>query len=258
MKLLVCIKQVMESGSEIIIDDSRHGLTYSNVTRFEINKYDEYAIEEAILIKEKFGNVHIDAITVGPSRSGDALRRALGIGADEAIHILDETKGYRPPITTASWIAEVAKDRNYDLILTGIMSDDEMNGQTGPMIAQILNRPCAGTIIKEEISSDGKTITIEREIEGGAKDVFQIDLPCVLAVQTGINSPRYPSLSKVMRAKKKTFDLILAESLKKPGQQPKLHALGFPQKMSHGIVLEGSPQEKAVQLLDILVSKSLA
>jgi electron transfer flavoprotein beta subunit len=257
MKLLVCIKQVMESGSEIKIN-AGHWMKYSDATRFEINRYDEYAIEEAILIKEKFGDAHIDVITVGPSRAGDTLRRALGMGADEAIHILDETEGYRPPVTTASWIAAVAKNRNYDLILTGIMSDDEMNGQTGPMIAQILNWPCAGTTIKEEISPDERTIAIEREIEGGAKDMFQMDLPCVLTIQTGINSPRYPSLSKVMRAKKKTFDLILADTLKKPGHQPKLHAIRFPQTTPQGIVLEGSPQEKASELLDILASKSLA
>lgn len=262
MKLLVCIKQVMESGSEIKINDSGHWMKYSSTTRFEINKYDEYAIEEAILIKEKFDNVHIDVITVGPSRAEDALRRALGMGADEAIHILDETQGYRPPVTTAGWIADFARDRNYDLILTGIMSDDEMNGQTGPMIAQILNRPCAGTTIKEEISADQRTITIEREIEGGAKDVFQIALPCVLTIQTGINSPRYPSLSKVLRAKKKTIDLILAQTLKESlansGQPPELHAMSFPQKTPLGVVLEGSSREKAVALLDILVSKSLA
>lgn len=257
MKLLVCIKQVMESGSEIKINDSGQWMTYSGTTRFEINKYDEYAVEEAILIKEKFGSVHVDVITVGPSRAQEVLRRAMGMGADEAIHILDETCGYRPPGTTAAWIADFAKERNYDLILTGIMSDDEMNGQTGPMIAQILNLPCAGTTIKQEIASDRKTITIEREIEGGAKDIFQIALPCVLTIQTGINSPRYPSLSKVLRAKKQPIDLILAETLATSGQQPKLHTLRFPQKTPQGIVLKGSSREKAVELLEILASKSL-
>jgi len=140
MKLLICIKQVMESTSGIQINNSGQWIKDSDDTRFAINPYDEYVIEEAVHIKEKRENVHIDALTVGPSSASDILRRAMGMGADEAIHILDETRAFRPPAVTASWIAHVAKKRKYDLILTGIMSDDEMNGQTGPMIAQILGK----------------------------------------------------------------------------------------------------------------------
>jgi len=256
MKLLVCIKQVMESGSELEIDDSGQWLKYSDATRFEINKYDEYAIEEAVRIKENLNGVRIDVVTVGPARAADALRRGLGIGADEAIHILDETEGCRPPAITAAWIAAMARGRNYDLILTGIMSDDEMNGQTGPMIAQILDLPCVSATIKEEIQSDQKSIVVEREIEGGAKDVFQVTMPCVLTIQSGINTPRYPALSKVMRAKKKEMERISADTLEMPGNQPELRGIRFPHKTPQGLVLNGSPHQKAAELLDILASKS--
>ncbi len=257
MKILVCIKQVMESGSPIKIDPSGKWLQYSQSTRFEINKYDEYAIEEAIQIKENFKDTQIDVITVGPSHASDVLRRALGMGADEAIHILDEAKGYRPPAITAEWITAFVKKETYDLIFTGIMSDDEMNAQTGVMISQILDWPCATAVIKEEISNDRKKMRIEREIEGGAKDIFDITLPCVLTIQTGINTPRYPSLSKVLRAKKKTLQIIPAKTLKTAEQIPSLETIQFPEKTTRGIVLKGSSQDKAKALLNILASKTL-
>lgn len=261
MKILVCIKQVMESDSQINIHSDGNRLRTSDSTRYEMNTYDEFAIEEAILIKEKFADTHIDVITVGPSHSENVLRRALGMGADEAIHIIDDKKEYRPPVITATWIADFAKDQNYDLILTGFMSDDEMNAQTGSMISQILNWPCATAVIKEEILPDKKIISIEREIEGGAKDVFDIKLPCVLTIQTGINSPRYPSLSKVLRAKKKTFQTIEGQTIKLPGQipnqMPELDAIQFPPKNSQGLVLKGSISDKADELVEILTLKSL-
>jgi len=256
MKLLICIKQVMESTSGIQINNSGQWIKDSDDTRFAINPYDEYVIEEAVHIKEKRENVHIDALTVGPSSASDILRRAMGMGADEAIHILDETRAFRPPAVTASWIAHVAKKRKYDLILTGIMSDDEMNGQTGPMIAQILDLPCTTAVIRTEIQSDNGKIMIEREIQGGAKDIYRVDMPCVLTIQTGINSPRYPSLSKVMRARKRDIELILPDTIKPYGRHPNLHALGLPEKKPRGIFLEGSPLEKADKLASLLTEKS--
>ncbi len=257
MKILVCIKQVLESGTDIKIDESGKWVHYSDSSRFEINPYDNYAIEEAILIKEKFEDAHIDVITVGPDRTADVLRRALGMGADEAIHIIDKTDGYRPPAVTASWISAYAKDKKYDLILTGIMSEDEMNAQTGPMIAQIMDLPCATATIRQNISEDKKSITIEREIEGGERDQFDITLPCVLTIQTGINSPRYPALSKVLRAKKKTFDIIQSETLDMPVHTPKLNDIILPIKEAQGLFIEGNIENKADQLLKILASRSL-
>ncbi len=256
MKILVCIKQVMDPGSGININDDAQWIRYSKAHRFQINSYDEYAIEEAIRIKETFNNVRVDVITVGPDRAKDALRRALGMGADEAIHILDEKEGFRPPAATAQWIARAAKGKDYDLILTGIMSEDEMNGQTGPMIARILNLPCTGPAIDARIQPDQKSIVVEREIEGGARDIFNLYLPCLLTIQTGINLPRYPALSKVLRAKKKDIETIASDSLGTPDAQPRLHTLELPPQKPQGLVLEGSALQKASDLVDILAAKS--
>jgi electron transfer flavoprotein beta subunit len=257
MKLLVCVKQVMESGSLIQINHSKKWIDHLASSRFEMNKFDAYAVEEALLIKEQFPESVIDVITVGPDHAAETLRRALGMGADEAILLADNQGGYRPPFLTASWIAAHAAGKGYDLILTGIMSEDEMNGQTGPMIAQMLSIPCCTGTIRETLSSDKQTVSVEREIEGGARDMFDIQLPCVLTVQTGINSPRYPALSKVLRAKKKKICVKDAAMLGKNDPTLTLKQLHPPQTTRKGILLNGTLADKADQLMDILSKRAL-
>lgn len=257
MNLLVCVKQVMESGSTIQINDSKKWIDHLDSTRFEMNKFDAYAVEEALLIKEQFPESRIDIITVGPDHAEDTLRRALGMGADEGILLADNQKGYRPPCLTAAWIASYARDKGYDLILTGIMSEDEMNGQTGPMLAEILLFPCCTGTIRETLSPDKKTVSVEREIEGGARDMFDIKLPCVLTLQTGINTPRYPALSKVLRAKKKELSVIDVNSLEKNKQTLTLKKVQHPEKTRKGILLNGTTEDKVDQLMDILSKKAL-
>jgi len=257
MKLLVCVKQVMESGSIIQINDSKKWIDHLASNRFEMNKFDAYAVEEALLIKEQFPDSRIDIITVGPDHAKETLRRALGMGADEGILLADNHKGYRPPFRTATWIAAYARDKDYDLILTGIMSEDEMNGQTGPMLAEILLVPCCTGTIRETLSPDKKTVSVEREIEGGARDMFDIKLPCVLTLQTGINSPRYPALSKVLRAKKKKMNVIDVNFLEKNKQTLTLKNIQHPKKTRKGILLNGTTEGKVDQLMDILSKKAL-
>lgn len=257
MKILVCIKQVMECDSEVKINDSGNWTAHSASTRFEMNPFDAYAVEEALLIKEKTAHSTVHAITVGPDQTQDTLRRALGMGADEAIHILDTSSSYRPPLVTASWIAAYAGDRGYDLILTGIMSADEMNSQTGPMIAQLLSIPCCTATIREQVWPDKKKVSVEREIEGGARDLFDIKLPCVLTVQTGINYPRYPSLSKVLRARKKEIVLIPCQSFERGDPTVTLDTLQYPRKKRKGILLEGTLESKVDQLIDLLGKRAL-
>jgi len=137
------------------------------------------------------------------------------------------------------------------------MSQDEMNGQTGPMLAQILLIPCCTGTIRETLSPDQRTVSVEREIEGGARDMFDIKLPCVLTLQTGINSPRYPALSKVLRAKKKEIKTIDVNSLEKNQQTLTLKQLQYPKKTRKGVLLNGTMEDKADQLMDILSKKAL-
>lgn len=257
MKILVCVKQVMEGESPVRVHDSGKWINPCASARFEMNPFDTYAVEEALQIRENVPGTLVHAVTVGPESSRDTLRRALGMGADEAVHILDTGTGYRPPFLTASWIAAYAGGKGYDLILTGIMSADEMNGQTGPMIAQSLSIPCASAVLYEKPGPDRTHISIEREIEGGARDMFEVKLPCVLTLQTGINAPRYPSLSMVLRARKKEITVIPAGVFVDQEPGLRLHSLYSPQKQRKGILLKGTMEEKAKQLMDILAQKAL-
>jgi len=257
MKILVCVKHVMDSESKIRINDSGTWVEHLSSTRFEMNPFDAYAIEEALRIKERFSESCIHVITVGRDDAQETLRRALGMGADEGIHIVDNRTGYRPPSLAASWIASWAKNKGYGLILTGIMSSDEMNAQTGPMIAEMLSIPFCSAVISEKISDDKKMVSVERETEGGARDMFDIELPSVLTIQTGINLPRYPALSKVLRAKKKELEIIDSSVFDKNATGVALQRIRCPEKKRKGIFLDGTRQEKVDQLIDILKKKAL-
>lgn len=257
MNILVCVKQVISSESELEINASETRINPSGSLRFEMNTYDAYAVEEALQIAEKVPGSRVDVITAGPDHAQDTLRRALGMGADEGILILDTRPGYRPPIQTASWIAGYARDKAYDLVLTGIMSEDEMNGQTGPMIAQMLARPFCTAVIQTALSNDGKTLHIEREIEGGARHLFDIRLPCLLTLQTGINTPRYPALSKVLRARKKVLEIIEPAPPDTCGQALDLNRIRHAEISRKGLFLEGTIEEKADQLLALLGNREI-
>jgi electron transfer flavoprotein beta subunit len=222
-----------------------------------MNRFDECAVEEALLIKETFPNTSVDVISVGAPRAAIVIRRALGMGADHGIHIVSEQVGYVSPFVTASWIASCAKKNNYDLILTGVMAEDDMQGQVGQMIAEFLSLPCATSTIFERLSPHKGTVYVEREIEGGARDTLELSLPAVLTIQSGINIPRYPSLSNILRAKKEKVETIDAKSVGHPESRQRVVRVEYPQKSRSGVVLEGTQQEKAAQLLEILREKSL-
>lgn len=257
MKILVCVKQVIESETTIRIDDSEQWIHTDKSTSYRMNRFDEFVVEEALLIKEKFPHVTIDVISVGPAISVLAVKRALGMGADHGIHILTEQEGYLSPYVTASLIASFAQDKNYDLILAGVMAEDHMQGQVGPMIAEFLSLPCATSTIFERLSPDKGTVYVEREIECGLRDTLELSLPAVLTIQTGINKPRYPSLSNVLRSKKQNLETIEASSSEQPEPKEHMVRLTLPQKSRSGVVLEGTQQEKTAQLLQILRDKSI-
>jgi electron transfer flavoprotein beta subunit len=178
------------------------------------------------------------------------------MGADEGIHILTESPGYISPQATAAWIAEYARSQMPDLILTGMMSGDDMNGQVGPLVAELLHWPCATAVIARRFVPQVGRMYVEREVEGGLREALTIQLPAVLAVQSGINQPRYPILSKMLRANKMPLTLIRAETLA-PCAIKCLRRTRSPQKTRTGKVLKGTPLDKARQLIAILQSRSL-
>ena len=256
MRILVCVKDVPAPVAGIRIDSAATWINMDKSYPFMLNRFDEFAIEEALLIKKKFPETVVEAITVGPERSALALRRTIGMGAGKGIHILLEHGGYISPFVIASMMASYAWDKGYGLILTGIMSEDHMHGQVGPVLAELLSWPCATSVVYERIQKCQSKVYVEREIEGGYRDCLDLALPAVLSIQTGINRPRYPSLSNVLRAKKALLETIRADTLQPPDSQEHLIELTYPQKSRAGKVLQGTPKEKAFQLFTILSEKA--
>jgi len=258
MKILVCVKQVPEFDpeAEIAISENRQDIIFDHLTAFRINRVDEYAVEEALLIKKQHPDVTIEALTVGPDDAAAVVRRAMGMGANHGIHIRTSDNRNRPAHQVAQWIAQVVQDSGYDLILTGVMSEDQMQGQVGPILAESLKLPCATSVIKQEIAPETGVVAVEREIEGGFRDILELKLPAVLTVQSGMNTPRYPSLSNVMRAKRAKLEVIEADSLTQVTAFAET-SLDYPEKTRAAEVLAGTAEEKAEQLFHILQEKAI-
>ena len=255
MKILVCVKQVPESDSSFIIDDSQKWI-YMEPLSYKMNRFDESALEEALSIRDRYKSVGIDVLSVGPENSKDIIRRALGMGADAGVHILNDACGYISPFLTASYIASYIKDSCYDLVFTGAMSEDYMQGQVGPLSAEMTGLPCVSFVVKQEISSDQKSIYVEREMDGGLIESFELALPALLTIQGGINKPRYPSLSNVLRANRAEIRTINSDLISKTDPKQINSRLTIPEKRREGYVLSGSVQEKASKLIHILSQKS--
>jgi electron transfer flavoprotein beta subunit len=257
MKILVCVKQVPDTEALIKIDDSEKSIVQGPSMSFKMNRFDEFAMEEALQIREARPGTTIDAISVGPEGVSTVIKRALGMGADHGIHILTGDQNSLSVFSTASLIAAHAETTSYDLILAGVVAEDNMQGQVGPMVAELMGMPFATSVMFEQISDDSRTIYVEREIEGGFRDTLELQLPAILTVQSGINKPRYPSLSNIMRAKKQELETKEAESLGNYPARQVVFGLRYPEKSRAGVLLDGTLQEKAAQLLKILKEKAL-
>lgn len=255
MKILVCVKQVPDSESPVVIDGRTGWIREDDNVVFIMNRYDEYALEEAVLMREARGNVTVDVISVGPSRVTTAIKKGLEKGANNGIHISFEHGGYTPPRLVARLIADYASARGYDLIFTGVMAEDDMQCQVGPLIAAYLGIPCAASVVGETLSEDGTAINAECELEGGVTETIVMPLPSVLTIQSGINRPRYPALSNVLRAKEQALEVVRPAVEPAPAEQ--LVSISYPAISTKGSVLEGTAGQKAEQLLNILHEKSL-
>ncbi len=250
MKILVCVKQVPDTESLIVIDQSGRWIETASLV-FHMNRYDEYAVEEALLIKETVQRTVVDALSVGPARVRNVIKRALEMGADNGIHIALPEERYYDPLTIASLIRRYAHDQGYDLILCGIMAEDDLQSQVGPMLAEMLGIPCATSVISQRLADDLTRISVEREIEGGERERFELALPALLAVQSGMNRPRYPALSNVLRAKRQELITIDVGDMPHAQGQASI-TLRYPEHSQRGVLLSGSMREKAQALLRIL------
>jgi len=214
MKILVCLKQVPHQDARLDVNATGTWITEDNL-KFEINTYDTYALEEALRIKDA-GGAEVVVVSIGPDRVTQALRTALGMGADRAVHVKDAAIDGSDVLGLAKVLAAVAKEEAPDLILMGMMGDDGNFAAIGPMLAALHGVPHATAVVKCAKKNGG--YEVDRELEGGALQVYQLPAPCLLAVQTGINQVRYASLKGIMAAKKKPFGVKTAAELGLAGQ----------------------------------------
>jgi electron transfer flavoprotein beta subunit len=252
MKILVCVKWVWDPLAVPQVSSVAELLDPKSPLRFQISRYDEYALEEALRIGECYAGSQVDAITVGPAASSGVLTRAMSLGAHHGAIILSSPQESSDAATVASRIAAYARPKAYDLIFTGVMSEDLMQGQVGPMLAAFLSISCATAVIKLEMSSENKSVIAERELEGGVFESFELSLPAVLTIQSGINVPRYPALSNKLRAMKYPFEQIDGSALGPSVNRQEWVSLSRPQRSRSGRILEGSVRGKAQELVNIL------
>lgn len=197
MRSIVCIKRVPDSEARIRISADGRTIDTSGV-KYGMNPYDEFALEEALRLKEQAGEGSVTALTVGPDDARETLRSALAMGADEGV--LLRSDGSMDGLVVARALADEISGLEYDLVLFGKQAIDDDNMQVPAMVAQLLGLPCATVVVDLQVV--GRSVTAKREIEGG-HEVIEFDLPGVVAAQKGLNEPRYPSLKGIMAAKRK-------------------------------------------------------
>jgi len=210
MKIAVLVKQVFGSESALQITDDSKWVKEDNAS-FVMNPPDNYAIEEALIIKEKLGEGEVVIVSQGPTRVQKVIREGLAKGADRGIHIEESGLIETDPLLIAKSIVSAIKDENFDLILSGLQSDDTGMGQTGVLVGELLNMSVATLAIQTDI--DKEKIRVKRELESGWFQWVTLGSSASVTIQSGINQPRYPSLKGIMGAKKKEIKVIESLSL---------------------------------------------
>jgi electron transfer flavoprotein beta subunit len=247
MKIIVCIKQVPAKDAPLSIAGT--WIKESDIG-FEMNEPDSFALEEALRLKEKHGG-EVIALSMGPERVKQTIKEALAKGADRGIHIADDQFARLDPLDAANALAAAVKNENADLILTGLQSDDQGFGQTGVLLAALLDRPHATIIMAIEVHD--RKLKLKRELEAGWFQWIECPLPAVLSIQSGINKVRYATLKGIMSAKKKEIAALTRESLavtSSPTQ--KVEKIYVPVKTKKTEFLTGTPKEVAAKLVEKL------
>ncbi len=253
MKILVCIKQVPDMESKFKVANS--GIWYNTSDlAWRMNEYDEYAVEQAVRAKEQVKDADITVLSIGSGQVKETMKKALAMGCDRGIHIQDESAFDKEPFQVAGLIAEYAKDKSFDLIFTGMQSQDRGSAQVGILVAEMLNIPSVSTIVAFEYK-EGEA-AVSRELEGGIKAKLTVKVPAVFTCQLGLNTPRYPTLPNIMKAKKKELLTVPVEELLHLDARQATEKMYFPEKRTGGLILEGEISELADKLIAILKEKS--
>lgn len=256
MNIVVCVKHVPDTEARITVAPDGKGIVEEGIT-FVVNPYDEYAIEEALRIKERVGGT-VTVVGLGPERAKDALRTALAMGCDEAVHLCDEAFSGGDAQAAARALAAALKGIPYDLVLCGKQAVDDDSAQVGPALAELLGLPQVTVVTKLDIDESGKCARARREMDGFA-EVVSTPLPAVITAQKGLNEPRFPSLPGIMKAKRKEMKVLTAAGLGldagqvgAAGSPTTVLAMSVPSRARRKCMVEGEPPDAASKLAGLL------
>ncbi|MDI6813378.1 MAG: electron transfer flavoprotein subunit beta/FixA family protein [Desulfitobacteriaceae bacterium] len=257
MNVVVCLKQTFDTEAKIVLD--AQGKVDANGVNLIINPYDEYAIEEGIRLKEKFGG-EVTVVSMGGAKVAEALRTALAMGADKAIAIQDPASYGSDEYVTAQVLAKALKEVPFDVILSGRIAIDDGSSQVAVRLAEQLGIPSVTSIMT--LSVEGNKAVVTRDIDGGMETV-EITLPAVLTAQKGLNEPRYPSVAGIMKAKKKEFKTFTLKDLGMDhgdagfaGAKMKLDSISLPAPRQAGRVIQGEPVQAVSELVRVLMDEA--
>lgn len=248
MKIAVCIKQVPTREWQPRLNDQKTWIREQDVS-YEMNEPDAYALEEALRLREQH-NGEVVVCSAGPARVQTVIREALARGADRAIHVEHDSLGAADAFVVADALAAAMKDETFDLVLTGLQSDDQGHGQTGVVLAERLGIPSSTIIMDVQVDSSSGSATalrVKRELEGGWFQWITMPLPALLTIQSGINQLRYATLKGIMAAKKKEIRKAALPDGLQPSQQ--IVSLAVPTRSKQTQMINGSPADAAKELV---------
>ncbi len=261
MKILVTVAEVAAADDEFEIDGTAIDERYLT---FDLNEWDDYAVEEAVQFSEEHDDVEVVTVTVGPERVEETIRQALAKGADRAVRVWDDSLAdseVLDPATKASLLAAVAREEDPDIILSGVQTGDYSFGATGVTLADQLDMEWGAVVNTLDVSPDEGIASVHRELEGGVEELTDIELPAVFTIQTGINDPRYASLRGIRQAQSKPLDVHslsdLDISVDDLPLSLTLESLYEPETEGEAELFEGSPEETAGKLGDLLREKGV-
>ena len=245
MKIAVCIKQVPTREWQPRLTDDRTWIREQDASH-EMNEPDAYALEEALRLREKHGG-EVVVCSAGPARVQQVIREALARGADRALHVEDDSLAAADAFTAATALTAAMAEQKFDLILTGLQSDDQGHAQFGPVLAEKLSIPHSTIIMEVNVDASTSSLKVKRELEGGWFQNVTMPLPALLTIQSGINQLRYATLKGIMAAKKKEITKVAAPGGLAPRQ--KIVSMYAPQKAKQTVMIGGSAADAAKELV---------
>ena len=253
MKILVCVKQVPDMESKFRVNDEGKWYDKADLA-LRMNEYDEYAVEQAVQLKEQVGEADVTILSIGSDRVKETMKKALAMGCDRGVHVVDDVSYAKDPFEIASIIAAFAKDHSFDMIFTGMQSQDRGSAQVGVLVAEMLGLACISTIV--EFAYDNGQVIARRELEGGLKAIVKAKAPALMTCQLGLNKPRYPTLPNIMKAKKKELLTVEVATLLQVEAVQETTRMYLPEKKGGGIILEGDVGNMVNEIINILKDKT--